>query len=421
MVQQSGGGQNIQYGEEPGNYEEKVAVIVQDDGQPIGYEVRETEQYDTADGGHVTVEEDYQVVYGQGDSEEIQYTHIETYETKPAAIITTTTVTNNLPSGFEEGGIRYSSSSSGSGYRNSYEVDSYATAGGISSGTPAYEYTYKPAASLTSTLAGSYGQYATSPSSGLGTSGTLGYTGLGESSNYTSSSLKFSGTSPASGLPSYTNYQPNYNPPTVSPVTTGSGYDYSSGYRAEPTSAYRVDDTLGTGTKYDYLSGTTGGYSAQTSGAYEFTSGSSKYGTTDYTSGLAGNYTSGESSAFTRTGGLSPTYDYLSRELNSGTSYTSTVGLAGTSLAGNYASSTVTGVIPSYDSLRSNLISTQVAAAPQYTSQTTIESVPLASGNAIITTTTEEYTSGGAFGRSEYTSYSSQIAATGEGYRDYGF
>lgn len=192
-------------------------------------------------------------------------------------------------------------------------MDNYTTGVTSSAVGLAYDYNYKPAASISSTLAGSYNQYATSPSSGLGASGTAGY-GLADSNNYVSSSLKFSGTSPASGLPSYTNYQPNYNPPTVSPVTINSNYDYSTNYRAEPSTSYRATDTIGTSSKYDYLSGTAGGYGTTTSttNKYDFTSGTTNYGTTDYTSGLTGSYTSGISSSFNQTG-TSPTYDYLSR------------------------------------------------------------------------------------------------------------
>lgn len=313
-------------------------MIVQDDGQPIGYDVREVEQYDTPEGEHVTVEEDYQVVYGEGESQEVQYTHIERYQTRGATAEITSSSTR--PIGYESDGIRYSSSSSNrDDYRNSYEVNNYETVGtaGIAgiAGTTGYEYQYKPAASLSSTLAGSYNQYATSPSSGAGiTSSGTGYTSGLATDTYTSSSLGYQ-----SSLPSYTNYQPNYNPPTVSVAAPSSGYEY--------TSSYINTDSLGS-SAYDYTSSATSnayGTAGIASSGYDYTKGTTGFSSSNnYTTGT--NYTG----AFSSTSPIT-TYDYLSQNRNDG-------GYAGSGASLTYSSSLAAGSgIPSYDYLRSNLAS----------------------------------------------------------------
>lgn len=100
-----------EYVDEQGKvHHEEVAAIVER-GKQIGYEVHDVVEYDTR-GGHVTVEEDYQEVYAADGGKDIKYTVIETTE----EVIDTRL--SDKRDRFEEGGIRYSSSSGGSGYRN---------------------------------------------------------------------------------------------------------------------------------------------------------------------------------------------------------------------------------------------------------------------------------------------------------------
>jgi hypothetical protein len=136
---------------------------------------------------------------------------------------------------------------------------------------------------------------------------------------------------------------------------------------------------------------------------------------------------------------ITPTYDFLSRELREGAynslgnrDYISGIvgssGITGgvtTTSIGSHPSytSTMTSSLPSYDTLRTNLLSNQFGiSVPEYISQTTVETVPLEGGIGIMTTKTEEYARSGGYGHNEYTSYnSSHIVTNSETYKDYGF
>lgn len=198
----------------------------------------------------------------------------------------------------------------------------------------------------------------------------------------------------------YTSYQPNYE------YTSSYRASGSNAYEPEATNKYSVDNKYGAG-----VTGLTGGVSGTTGTGYQFDSFKNEYAT-DYTSGRTG------ATTYDTVRGVAPTtydsirggvasinydvgrnvttsnaYNYVPKEFNPDEYIRNDYGAATTTL-GNYTSLTTEGT--SYESLRANLLSNY--SSPQYTVETTVETVPLENGSGIITSTREGYTTSGGFG-----------------------
>lgn len=438
------------------DYNEEVAVIVRENGEPVGYEIHESARFDAPE-GEVVIEDDYQVIEGRRGQQTEVYTHVETYVDEGyngQGIVTEITEETRYT------GVPIYSEAPRIDYRPTIGYTASEVVGGATGITDSYNY--KGTGSIDSTLVGSYNAYPVSSSyDPLSSGGNYGATTYTTTSSYRdpspgtygATSVESSSYAPVSS--SYPSYQPEYKSNSGAVYTTGTtiGETSSSGLDYGTTGAYNTYTSGSSTTKYDVSNLT---YS---SGKYDISGGITGGVTGGISSGITGGVTGlAGITGLTDIAGISGSSELGSSEIRiTGVSTTSSLGSSGLMTSGLSSSLGLAGISTSGLS-GSGLIGTSISKPYEYTSldlnSPVSVSYPAASTTSYSSSSygaassTSSYSSptyealkaeystpsysglatglgtsdlGTGVSSTSYTSYSSgQILSTGSGYREYG-